>query len=260
MGLTPSDIRSATFKRASVGRRGYDEADVDIVIHHIASDYATLYDAHEALRRQLHTAVASTTQVALIDENSRLTARVQELENDVRGSDEHSSRQWKDLQKQLAALQRENDELKAEAEKDLLGVSSRAVNLLSQAQLSADNTIDEAEQYARDLVVTAREQYRDILLRAQEAGQAQVNGAAGIGDYSQPISEIEYVRTYAQVAHAQLMAVLETLATEVDKLGSLPQLGPGTSGSLSAKELLAKARPVTDISERRAEVTAGVNA
>ena len=39
----------------------------------------------------------------------------------------------------------------------------------------------------------------------------------------QSMPEIEYVRTYAQVAQIQLRSVLDALTEQVDRLGSLPQ-------------------------------------
>ncbi|WP_029138460.1 hypothetical protein [Nakamurella lactea] len=116
-----------------------------------------------------------------------------------------------------------------------------SVNLLSQAQLVADQTIAEAEQYSRDLVETARDQYHEILKRAEQmvAGKPADGGGAPrtavsadrypVGS-STSVPQVEYVRTYAKVAEAQLRAVLEALTAEVDKLGRLPELGAGMAG------------------------------
>src|SRR4051794_20363477 len=128
---------------------------------------------------------------------------------------------------ELAALRAENARLRsgsgAGSDSDFeQEITSGAVGLLTQAQLIADKAISDAEQYARDLVLTARNQYREILERAeQSASQA----TAAIGAQQQPgpaVPEIEYVRTYAQVAQIQLRSVLDALTEQVDRLGSLP--------------------------------------
>jgi cell division septum initiation protein DivIVA len=125
---------------------------------------------------------------------------------------------------ELAALRAENAKLRSGSGSDFEEeITAGAVGLLTQAQLIADKAISDAEQYARDLVLTARNQYREILERAEtSASQA----AATIGAQQQPgpaVPEIEYVRTYAQVAQIQLRSVLDALTEQVDRLGSLPQ-------------------------------------
>ena len=127
------------------------------------------------------------------------------------------------VHEELAALRAENDELRAsgsDSDSDE-EITAGAVGLLTQAQLIADKAVADAERYARDLVLTARNQYREILERAESsAGQATVTLAA---QQSPAVPEIEYVRTYAQVAQIQLRSVLEALTEQVDRLGSLPQ-------------------------------------
>jgi len=100
-------------------------------------------------------------------------------------------------------------------------ITAGAVGLLTQAQLIADKAVADAEQYARDLVLTARSQYREILERAEStASQATATIPT---EHVPAVPEIEYVRTYAQVAQIQLRSVLEALTEQVDRLGSLPQ-------------------------------------
>ncbi|MEI5583530.1 hypothetical protein, partial [Agromyces sp. CCNWLW208] len=82
--------------------------------------------------------------------------------------------------------------------------------------------IADAEQYARDLVLTARNQYREILERA-ESTASQASATLTTPTQGPPVPEIEYVRTYAQVAQIQLRSVLDALTEQVDRLGSLPQ-------------------------------------
>lgn len=127
-------------------------------------------------------------------------------------------------EQELAALRAENTELRASGPESEDEITAGAVGLLTQAQLIADKAVADAEQYARDLVITARNQYREILERAESsAGQATATTGPGQGH---TVPEIEYVRTYAQVAQIQLRSVLEALTDQVDRLGSLPQPAP----------------------------------
>ncbi len=131
---------------------------------------------------------------------------------------------------------RERREARERAYQD---VSLRAVELLAKAQRAADEAVAEAQAYARDLEETAREQYRHILQRAHEAarGVAADGGSGEEGDGGAPADaaalaaatssgavdtqQLEYVRTYARVAHTQLKAVLGALNDELDRLAEL---------------------------------------
>lgn len=122
---------------------------------------------------------------------------------------------------ELAGLRAQNATLRSSGPDSEEEITAGAVGLLTQAQLIADKAIADAEQYARDLVLTARNQYREILERAEStASQASATLTTPSGP---AVPEIEYVRTYAQVAQIQLRSVLEALTEQVDRLGSLPQ-------------------------------------
>jgi cell division initiation protein len=127
-------------------------------------------------------------------------------------------------------------------------VSLRAVELLANAQRAADEAVAEAQSYARDLEETAREQYRHILQRAHDAARAATGEAAENAEGA-PVAaeagaphagsgldgrELEYVRTYARVAHTQLKAVLGALADELDRLAELADGSAPTTEDVGA--------------------------
>ncbi|MGL5927569.1 MAG: hypothetical protein ACRCY8_01410 [Dermatophilaceae bacterium] len=110
-------------------------------------------------------------------------------------------------------------------------VSLRAVELLARAQRAADEAVAEAQAYARDLEESAREQYRQILVRAQSAAHERhpdavpglVPGDGVALEGGQQLEQLDYVRTYARVAHSQLKAVLAALSEELDTLSEMAQ-------------------------------------
>ena len=128
--------------------------------------------------------------------------------------------------RELAELRAENTKLRSSDSADLEHeVTLGAVGLLSQAQMIADKAVADAEEYARDLVLTARSQYREAQERtAETAAAARVEPGTTTESIPLPsMPEIEYVRTYAQVAQIQLRSVLDALTEQVDRLGTLPQ-------------------------------------
>lgn len=183
------------------------------------------------------------------------TIRNEVFSHRMRGLDEHEVREYLDLlADQVAAtelereqLQTENRRLREEGERlreeaERLRTSSgsavpsddispQAVILFSQAQQVADQLVEEAVLHARDLMSSARHQQREILEQAHKAAEAAARKAAeasgrelvssaasSVAGYGTPVPEIEYVRTFAQVAQVQLRSVLEALSEQVDRL------------------------------------------
>jgi hypothetical protein len=151
-----------------------------------------------------------------------------------------------DTQQEQVVEVDENRERREARERAYQDVSLRAVELLAKAQRAADEAVAEAQSYARDLEQTAREQYRHILQRAHEAAReasgspedddeaarqdGAVPGLDGSAASGLEAKQLEYVRTYARVAHSQLKAVLGALNDELDRLADLAE-GPDTGTS-----------------------------
>ena len=176
----------------------------------------------------------------------------------MRGVDEAEVREYLDLladqvqaydveRVQLRAdnerLTREVDSLRAQQPVDG-EINPQAVLLFSQAQQVADQLVEEAVIHARDLMSSARHQQREIMeqahraaesaagVAARQAGHGMVASAAATppGDYSSPVPEIAYVRTFARVAQVQLRSVLDALSEQVDRLAEVTQVeGEGRS-------------------------------
>ncbi len=182
----------------------------------------------------------------------------------MRGLDEDEVREYLDLladqvqssERQRTDLIAENESLREEthrlrnAQRDSPSqdeISPQAVILFSQAQQVADQLVEEAVLHARDLMTSARHQQREILeqahraaeVAAHEAAQARggsivTSATAAATDYTTPVPEIEYVRTFARVAQVQLRSVLEALSEQVDRLGEVPRLDRDSRPSWSA--------------------------
>ena len=160
-----------------------------------------------------------------------------------------SDTQQQDQAVEVVGDERDRREARERAYQD---VSLRAVELLAKAQKAADEAVAEAQSYARDLEETAREQYRHILQRAHEAARASSavddeeeldeNGeavvAAGAPASALETKQLEYVRTYARVAHSQLKAVLGALNDELDRLADLAE-GPEAAAQAGTTEPVA---------------------
>lgn len=232
MAITPDDVRTVVFKSSSLLRHGYDMGEVDDFLDDVALAMDELIRAQMQQQPPAQTGPARSEptppapsppapdQQQLIGE---LRSRVSDLESELTArkaapapppAQQPRPAPGNDLLQRLDELERENERLRKESEKDLMGISSRAVNLLSQAQRTADRTIADADTYARDLVMNARSQFQEILQRAQALSKISGNGLAS-GASGPTTTELEYVRSCAQLAQAQLHALLATLPPEV---------------------------------------------
>jgi cell division initiation protein len=208
--------------------------------------------------------------------------RNEEFSHRMRGLDEEEVREYLSiLADQVEAAEREREELRAEkdrlaADKERLAaenqrlrssqedadeISPQAVALFSQAQQVADQLVEEAVLHARDLMTSARHQQREILEEAHRAAEVAASDAAAktgrdtvstltaaAAEYSTPIPEVEYVRTFARVAQVQLRSVLDALTEEVDKLGEVPRFDPEHRPSFS--EAFAEENRMRLVAER----------
>ena len=106
------------------------------------------------------------------------------------------------LHAELRRVQAELDEYEQVGDR----VNEQVVQLFSQAQLVAEEMVEDVSRDARERVGQARAQEREI-----------VQGAVNVAG--------EQVRSYARSAQAQMQSIMESFAQEVERLGSTPVSG-----------------------------------
>jgi DivIVA domain-containing protein len=110
------------------------------------------------------------------------------------------------LQAELRRVQAELDEYEQVGDR----VNEQVVQLFSQAQLVAEEMVQEVSRDARERIGQARAHERRIVEEAM--------GTAG-----------QQVRSYVKTAQAQMQSVVDSFATEVDRLGTPPSGEPGSA-------------------------------
>jgi len=133
------------------------------------------------------------------------------------------------LADQVQATERELGEIRAENERlhmelrrvqaeldeyEQVGarVNEQVVQLFSQAQLVAEEMVEDVSRDARERIGHARAHERKIVDEAMNT--------AG-----------EQVRSYARTAQAQMQSIMESFASEVDRLGSSPSSGDSSAAT-----------------------------
>ena len=112
-------------------------------------------------------------------------------------------------------------------------VNDQVVQMFSQAQLVAEEMVEDVSRDARERVSQARAREREIVEEA-------LNTAG------------EQVRSYARTAQAQMQAIMETFARDVDRLGSTP-----LSGDSAAATPYPNDPPFDDVSDPQVRFRSG---
>ncbi len=126
-------------------------------------------------------------------------------------------------EKELSESRAENERLRGELQRvqgeldeyEQVGdrVNAQVVDLFSQAQLVAEEMVQDVSRDARERIGQARAHERKIVEEALDAAGQQVS-------------------SYAQSAQAQMQSIMDSFATEVDRLGIAPSLGePGSEAA-----------------------------
>ena len=114
MPLTPAEVHNVAFKKPPIGKRGYDEEEVDAFLDVVEVELARLIEENNDLRAngsgasadtQAHPAIDDRSMAELAaarDENGRLHARINELEHALSSGGDAAGQQVVGLQQQLA--------------------------------------------------------------------------------------------------------------------------------------------------------------
>ena len=106
------------------------------------------------------------------------------------------------LQAELQRVQAELDEFEDVGER----VNDQVVQLFSQAQLVAEEMVEDVSRDTRERISYARAHEREIVEGAMDAAGQQI-------------------RSYARTAQHQMKSIMESFAHEVDRLGNPPPAG-----------------------------------
>lgn len=165
MPLTPADVHNVAFKKPPIGKRGYDEEEVDAFLDEVERELARL-----------------------IEENSELRANLERGGGrGMGGGDPRVAQENAELKSQLDRLQREKSaadqaarSMQAELEQfrggggDAVGPDGeqQALRVLMMAQRTADDHVSDARREADKLLSEARAQAEELTREARSKAEA----------------------------------------------------------------------------------------
>ena len=141
----------------------------------------------------------------------RLAEQVQATQTELTQARAENER----LSTELRRVQAELDEYEQVGER----VNEQMVQLFSQAQLVAEEMVEDVSRDARERIGQARAHERKVVEEAMGTAELQV-------------------RSYARSAQAQMQSIMESFATEVDRLGSSPLSGDSAAAPFDGHDPL----------------------
>jgi len=251
MPLTPAEVHNVVFKKPPIGKRGYDEEEVDAFLDIIEVELARLIEENKDLRDRMDSGGRGAPAAAPVvdngalnasrDEVKKLTGRVAELEGALTQARQAATKAQQDLAtaqqeanaaKQrlsqsggdaaaLVAAQEENKRLAARVT-DAEAALGRVQQELAQARSAAQNAsapAAAAEPAAAAGGVAALAQAERVLALAQQAADEQT--AAAKAHHDKTLAEAqahqERVRAEAQAFHEKTISEAQSRAEQLER-------------------------------------------
>jgi DivIVA domain-containing protein len=237
MPLTPADIHNMAFKKPPLGKRGYDEEEVDAFLDEVEQQLTRLVEENAALRGQMQgpdmDGNAATAAAAMNAEFSAIAAQLERARQERARADQNA----RSLQIEL-----EQGRNAARAGRGSGGGDDRGVAVLMMAQRTADDHMRDARRESEALLADARDKSQQITVEAQVKaetieGDARRNHAEFVTSLEAKraalLEEIDRLGRLAQSYQAALAGHLTQQVQELDGVAQTPDATAGR-GSPSA--------------------------
>jgi DivIVA domain-containing protein len=244
MPLTPADVHNVAFKKPPIGKRGYDEDEVDAFLDEVEREFARLIEENNDLKSQVggggpeagggsakatsrkgdtppaaqaQSQAPSEGQQRLANENAELTARLKDLEKQLREAKEAGPAGPTDSEQALSVL---------------MTAQRTANEHVSDARREADKLLSDARTTAAELHRSAKATAAALEKDAQDKHQAAMGG---LEVKRQSLEKhIEELKAFEREYRSRLQSFLETQLRELNgKAPAADGAGRPTGGASS---------------------------
>src|SRR3569833_2968610 len=252
MPLTPADVHNVALKKPPIGKRGYDEEEVDAFLDEVERELARLIEENNELRAQLERGGGGRVPAGP-GGDPRLAAELA----DIKSQFDRVQREKASAEQAARSMQQELDQIRAgggggggtgdgeqQALRVLMMAQRTADDLVADARREADKLLSEArtkaEEVTRDSRAKADALERDARQRHQEA-------MGGLDAKRTALQKhIEELKQFEREYRTRLKAYLECQLRDLDGRGQVleaelgleaSQRAVGGSGGLAAAGL-----------------------
>jgi DivIVA domain-containing protein len=230
MPLTPADIHNTAFKRPPIGKRGYDEEEVDAFLDEVEQELIRLVEENAALQDQMRRGgggggAGAASTMALTSEYGDLMAQLERMQ-EARARAEQNARS---VQAQL-----ERARSAAPAGPPLsAGEDDRNAGVLMMAQRTADDHMRDAQRESEAVLSNARSKGDQITGEAKlKAGtiesDARHNHTEAMNNLgAKRAAMLDEIDRLTQLARGYQAALNDHVAQQLQELNSAPDMPGG---------------------------------
>ncbi|WP_448639997.1 DivIVA domain-containing protein [Geodermatophilus sp. URMC 63] len=223
MPLTPADVHNVVFKKPPIGKRGYDEDEVDAFLDVVEAELARLIEENNELRAGSSTgrvtaqpvtaepaaAPAPPPQPAVREDDTARASRMLALASET--ADRYVNEAKTQADQMVASAKTNSDrmltEARAKSEQLVSEAKRRADSMINDARTRADAMEREARAKAAALDQDAERRHREVMgpLEEKRAGLER---------------KIEELRTFEREYRTRFRSYLESHLRDLDSRGS----------------------------------------
>ncbi|WP_102142700.1 DivIVA-like cell division protein Wag31 [Mycobacterium hubeiense] len=250
MPLTPADVHNVAFSKPPIGKRGYNEDEVDAFLDLVENELTRLIEENADLRQrvaELDQELASaraggaqqTAAIPLYEpEPTPPPQPVYEAPQAAEMSEDQAIKAAKVLSLAQDTADRLTTTAKAESEKLLADARAQADAMVSEARMTAEKTVAEARQRADAMLADAQTRSEAQLRQAQEKADALQADAErkhseimGTINQQRTVLEgrLEQLRTFEREYRTRLKTYLESQLEELGQRGSAAPVDSGAN-------------------------------
>src|SRR6266508_1740298 len=159
MPLTPADVHNVAFKKPPIGKRGYDEEEVDAFLDEVERELARLIEENNELRAQLERG-GGRGAPAGPGADPRLAAELAEMKAQL----DRVQREKASAEQAARSMQAELEQIRAQGGGPVAGDGEQqALRVLMMAQRKADEVTRESRAKADALERDARQRHQEAM-------------------------------------------------------------------------------------------------
>jgi DivIVA domain-containing protein len=247
MGLTPADVHNVAFSKPPIGKRGYNEDEVDAFLDLIEAELARLIEENNELRQQVEQLDQQLDSARADLDGARSAAPVvqeapsrrlapvppptsmEETTPGPMGGGDHHVQAAKVLGLAQEMADRLTGEAKQEADGMLAEARTKSEQLLSEARAKSDTMVNESRTRAETMLNEARSRAetlersaRDKATTLERESQRKHNELLGAMTTEKKAleKELETLRTFEREYRTRLRTFLESSLRDLNERGS----------------------------------------
>ena len=231
MPLTPADVHNVAFKKPPIGKRGYDEEEVDAFLDEVERELARLIEENNELRAQVERGGGRGPAPAGPSADPRLAAEL----NDMKAQLDRVQRDKAQAEQAARQMQAELEQVRSQGGPVGAPVGGsggdgeqQALRVLMMAQRTADDHVSDARREADKLLSDARSKAEEVTREARakadalerDARQRHQEAMGGLDAKRSALQKhIEELKQFEREYRTRLKAYLESQLRDLDGRG-----------------------------------------